>query len=87
MGDYADISSRPRIGPMDNSDQLRCASCGTALARDVTAAGVVGTDGQNVPFRRHTDYVVCSCLASYRVTDLRAVISHVEARMRSNTAS
>jgi hypothetical protein len=47
----------------------------------------VGTDGKSVPFRRHTDYVVCSCLASYRVIDLRQVITHVETRMRSNTAS
>ena len=40
-------------------------------------------EGENVPFRRHTDHIMCSCMASYRVSDLRLVIAQVEARMRS----
>jgi hypothetical protein len=66
---------------------LRCASCASPLVGEVTSQMVVTTEGRSVPFRRHTDHVVCSCLASYRVTDLRQVVAHVEARMRSNTAS
>lgn len=66
---------------------LRCASCATEVVADVTSNDVVTIEGEHIPFRRHTDYVVCSCLSSYRVTDLREVVAHVEARMRSNTFS
>jgi hypothetical protein len=72
---------------MENHADLRCVSCGTLLVQDVTPAGVIAVDGHSERLRRHTDHVVCSCLASYRVTDLRQVVAHVEARMRSNTAS
>ncbi len=67
---------------MDNSPTLSCPDCGATLLADVTARAVVTTDGETVPFRRHTDHVMCSCMASYRVTDLRQVITQVEARMR-----
>lgn len=87
MGDYASVSSPPRLRPMENGAQLLCVSCGNPLVQDVTPSGVVAADGNTVRLRRHTDHVICSCLASYRVTDLRQVIAHVEARMRSNTAS
>jgi len=70
---------------MENA--LKCASCASDVVADVTSNDVVTIDGERVPFRRHTDYVVCSCLSSYRVTDLREVVAHVEARMRSNTLS
>ncbi len=72
---------------MENAAALRCASCASAVVADVTSHDVITIDGDHVPFRRHTDYVVCSCLSSYRVSDLRQVVAHVEARMRSNTAS
>lgn len=64
-----------------------CPGCGAPLVARVTDETVVTTDGEKVPFRRHTDHVVCSCMASYRVSDLRQVIAQVEARMRSYTAS
>jgi hypothetical protein len=72
---------------MQNAAPLRCASCSSEVVADVTSHDVVTIDGDHVPFRRHTDYVVCSCLSSYRVTDLRQVVAHVEARMRSNAIS
>ena len=68
---------------MENETPLSCPSCGSPLVADVTPRAVVTVDGETVPFRRHTDHVMCSCLASYRVTDLRQVIAQVEARMRS----
>lgn len=68
---------------MDNHSPVRCPSCGATLVADVTPRAVVTVDGEEVPFRRHTDHVMCSCLASYRVTDLRQVIAQVETRMRS----
>jgi hypothetical protein len=64
-------------------DTVNCPSCGAPLIAAVTPQGIVTPDGQDHPFRRHTDHVICSCLASYRVTDLREVIAQVEARMRS----
>ncbi len=72
---------------MENASPLRCASCSSDVVVDVTSHDVVTLEGEHIPFRRHTDYVVCSCLSSYRVTDLREVVAHVEARMRSNTFS
>jgi hypothetical protein len=72
---------------MKTQPSLKCPSCDAPLLADVTRNAVVTTDGEEVPFRRHTDHVMCSCLASYRVSDLRVVIAQVEARMRSYTAS
>lgn len=72
---------------MENGSPLQCPKCGAQLLSDVTPSSVVTTEGHRVPFRRHTDHIMCSCLQSYRVSDLREVISHVEARMRSYAAS
>ncbi len=73
---------------MTTATLLRCSSCGSKLAGDLTPQAVVTTDGRTVPFRRHTDHIMCgSCMASYRVTDLRQVIAQVEARIRSYTSS
>jgi hypothetical protein len=72
---------------MQNAQALRCASCSKEVVADVTSHEVITIEGEHVPFRRHTDYVVCACLSSYRVTDLREVVAHVEARMRSNAIS
>jgi hypothetical protein len=69
------------------TEPLRCASCASDVVADVTSHDVITIEGDHVPFRRHTDYVVCSCLSSYRVADLRQVVAHVESRMRSNTFS
>jgi LmbE family N-acetylglucosaminyl deacetylase len=68
---------------MENDSSLNCPGCGALLLANVTPHSVVTTDGERVPFRRHTDHVMCSCMASYRVSDLRQVIAQVEARMRS----
>ena len=68
---------------MEHDTSLNCPSCGAPLVANVTSRAVVTVEGEEVPFRRHTDHVMCSCLASYRVTDLRQVIAQVEARMRS----
>jgi hypothetical protein len=68
---------------MEAHSSVRCPACDAPLLTDVTPHAVVTTDGERVPFRRHTDHVMCSCMASYRVTDLRLVIAQVEARMRS----
>lgn len=67
---------------MPTDTAYRCSSCGAPLIAGVTAQGVLTPEGEDVPFRRHTDHVICSCLASYRITDLRQVIAQVEARMR-----
>jgi hypothetical protein len=67
---------------METSTIVRCADCGARLLDRVTPGAVVTVEGERVPFRRHTDHVVCSCLASYRVTDLREVVFQVESRMR-----
>ncbi len=72
---------------MQTSTPVRCVDCGAALVEDLTAGAVVTIDGESVPFRRHTDHVVCSCLASYRVTDLREVVFQVESRMRPYRSS
>jgi hypothetical protein len=50
---------------------------------DITDNGVVTIDGDEVPFKRHTDYVMCTCLATWRVADLRDAWAHVEASTRS----
>ena len=68
---------------MERGSTVRCPNCGAELLASVTSQEVVTPEGESVPFRRHTDHVMCSCLQSYRVTDLREVISQVEARMRS----
>jgi hypothetical protein len=45
--------------------------CGEPLAESVNERGVVLPGGELVPFRRTTDYVICSsCLRMYRATDL-----------------
>ena len=45
--------------------------CGEPLAEEVTDRGVVLPGGEQVPFRRNTDFVICSkCLRMYRATDL-----------------
>ena len=84
MGDYANVVHGPRlIRLMSTESPVNCPNCGAPLVADVTSRAVVTIEGEEVPFRRHTDHVMCSCLASYRVTDLRQVIAQVEARMRS----
>jgi hypothetical protein len=51
-------------------ETLTCV-CGEPLAEAVTDRGVVLPGGEQVPFRRNTDYVICStCLRMYRATDL-----------------
>lgn len=87
MGDYASILPGPTIWAMEANATYLCSSCGAPLVADITPQAVVTTDGESVPFRRHTDHVMCSCLASYRVADLRQVIHQVEARMRSYASS
>ena len=81
MPDYPDPGPDPYTSDMETSTPVRCVDCGAALVEDLTP-GAVTIEGESVPFRRHTDHVICSCLASYRVTDLREVVFQVEARMR-----
>jgi hypothetical protein len=51
-------------------ETLTCV-CGEPLAESVNDRGVVLPGGEQVPFRRNTDYVICSvCLRMYRATDL-----------------
>jgi hypothetical protein len=51
-------------------ETLMCV-CGQPLAEAVTPEGVVLPGGEQVRFRRTTDYVICNaCLRMYRATDL-----------------
>lgn len=52
---------------------LVCA-CGTVLLESVGPDSITTLDGQEIPFRRTTDYVICDvCDASFRVDQLREV--------------
>jgi hypothetical protein len=57
---------------------IRC-TCGAILVEEVTSAGVRPPGGDAVlPFRRTTDYVICSnCLLSF---DVRSLIALAESR-------
>lgn len=57
---------------MPAHEPLECV-CGEPLAAAVTGDALVTAEGERVPFRRHTDFVVCpSCLSLYRAVDLQA---------------
>lgn len=68
---------------MDEGTRLRCPRCHAAVLGDVTPEAVVTVEGERVPFRRTTDYVMCSCLATWRVTDLQEARAQFEAKTRS----
>jgi hypothetical protein len=67
---------------MLGGSSFNCPRCGTALLAEVKAHAVVTFEGETVPFRRHTDFIMCSCLASWRVTDL-----HEAAQLEDSTRS
>lgn len=47
--------------------------CGQPLVMGVGSEAVVTLSGQEVAFRRDTDFVICTrCLSSYRAGELRA---------------
>ena len=57
---------------MNTLDRPPCAVCGAPLVEAVTGDAIVTFDGQRIPFKRHTDFVMCQeCQAMYRVEDLR----------------
>jgi hypothetical protein len=68
---------------METGKGLRCPRCHAAVLDDVTAEAVVTVEGEWLPFRRNTDYVMCSCLATWRVTDLQHARAQFEAKTRS----
>ena len=56
---------------MPSDASLSCV-CGEPLAETVDEDEVVTTEGERVPFRRNTDFIVCpACLSMYRVADLQ----------------
>ena len=68
---------------MPQDSGIRCPRCHAPVLAEITDAGVVTVDGEEVPFKRHTDFVMCTCLATWRVADLRDAWAHVEASTRS----
>ena len=68
---------------MPQDSGIRCPRCHTPVLGEITDTGVVTVDGEEVPFKRHTDFVMCTCLATWRVTDLRDAWAHVAASTRS----
>lgn len=54
------------------SEPILC-DCGTVLVEEVTEEGVKPVGGDPIPFRRTTDYVICSnCYSVYNVRTLAA---------------
>lgn len=55
------------------ADPIPCQNCGAVLLEGVSDRGVKPVDAEaEIPFRRTTDYVVCSgCFATYSVRDIQ----------------
>jgi len=64
----------PKVALM--ADPIPCPSCGEVLAEAVTERGILPADGgPEIPFRRTTDYVMCSsCFMVYGIRELQATV-------------
>ena len=53
-------------------DTFLC-TCGVLLAKSITDVGIIDVTGEDVPFRRNTDFLLCpSCHNVYSVTVARS---------------